>query len=156
MDRARSQFAGGGLDEARRRAEVVSKQAGEPPLPFPTSGRPPLRTMVGYAGITMMEALGQGACGVQPGCSFVEIYQRIMQLWEEGLTDDAAALHHRLLPYVSAWMVDLELIIQVEKSISKRRGWIRSDFCRAPGRRLGAEESADISRFLDEFADLLA
>jgi dihydrodipicolinate synthase/N-acetylneuraminate lyase len=120
------------------------------------SGQPPLRTMVGYAGIAMMDALGQGACGVQPGCSFVEIYQRIMQLWEEGLTDDAAVLHHRLLPYVTAWMLELELIIQVEKSISKRRGWIRSDFCRAPGHRLRAEESAGISRFLNEFADLLA
>jgi dihydrodipicolinate synthase/N-acetylneuraminate lyase len=120
------------------------------------AGQPPLDVTVGYAGITMIESLRQGASGVQPGCSFVEVYQRIWRLWEEGRPAEAAGLHDRLRPYLTRWMAELELMIQVEKTISKRRGWIASDHCRAPGRRLTAEESSAISRFLDEFADLLA
>jgi dihydrodipicolinate synthase/N-acetylneuraminate lyase len=120
------------------------------------AGEPPLEALVGYAGITMIDSLRGGARGVQPGCSFIEIYQRIWQLWTAGDTEEAARLHDRLLPYVTYWMAEMELIIQVEKSISKQRGWIRSDHCRAPGRRLTAAEHATISRFLDEFADLLA
>jgi dihydrodipicolinate synthase/N-acetylneuraminate lyase len=120
------------------------------------AGQPPLGVMVGYAGITMIESLRQGARGVQPGCSFVEVYQRIWQLWDEGHAEDAASLHERLLPYLARWMAEMELIIQVEKAISKLRGWIGSDHCRAPGRPLAAGESAIVSRFLDEFADLLA
>lgn len=137
-----------------RMVKVDSAAAG-PAIAALRTGRPPLQAMVGYAGITMLDALRQGACGVQPGCSFVEIYQRIWRLWEEGGTGEAAALHHRLLPYLAAWMPDLELIIAVEKNISKRRGWIRSDACRAPGHRLTRGENAAIARFLGEFASLL-
>ena len=118
-------------------------------------GAPPLRTMVGYAGITMLDALRRGASGVQPGCSAVEVYQRIWQLWSEGRAEEAEDLHRRLLPYVVAWMQEMELMIQVEKSISKERGWIASDHCRAPGRPLDVGECTSIARFLSEFDDLL-
>lgn len=117
---------------------------------------PPLLTMVGYAGITMIDSLRRGASGVQPGCSAVEVYQRIWQLWCEGRTDEAEGLHRRLLPYVVAWMQEMELIIQVEKTVSKERGWIGSDYCRAPGRRLDDAERESIARFLAEFGELLA
>jgi dihydrodipicolinate synthase/N-acetylneuraminate lyase len=119
------------------------------------TGTPRLDSMVGYAGISMLDALRHGARGVQPGCSFVEVYQQIWYLWQDGRPEDAASLHSRMLPYLTCWMQELELIVQVEKSISQRRGWIRSDHCRAPGRKLDAGESASISRFLAEFAELL-
>jgi dihydrodipicolinate synthase/N-acetylneuraminate lyase len=120
------------------------------------AGQPSLDVMVGYAGIEMIDSLRRGAYGVQPGCSFVEIYQRIWQLWAAGHIERAARLHDRLLPYLTGWMAEMELIIQIEKTISKQRGWIRSDHCRAPGRRLTADENATVFRFLEEFADLLA
>lgn len=138
-----------------RMVKVDSAWAG-PTIAALRRGEPPLASMVGYAGITMIDSLRQGARGVQPGCSFIEIYQRIWQMWVEGRTGEAARLHHRLLPYVASWMEEIELIIQAEKTISMQRGWIRSDHCRAPGRHLSTAESMAVSRFLDEFADLLA
>jgi dihydrodipicolinate synthase/N-acetylneuraminate lyase len=137
-----------------RMVKVDSAPAG-PTMTALRDGQPPLRSMVGYAGVTMIDSLRHGACGVQPGCRFVEIYQRIWQMWEEGRAEEAATLHHRILPYLASWMQDIELIIQVEKNISKQRGWIRSDYCRAPRRKLTIEDRATISRFLDEFAGLL-
>jgi 4-hydroxy-tetrahydrodipicolinate synthase len=118
--------------------------------------RPALPTMVGYAGVMMIDALRRGAVGVQPGCSFIEIYQAIWRMWERGDFEEAETLHRRLLPYVAYWMQEVELIIQVEKTITKQRGIITDDHCRLPGRELDTEERLVLRRFLSEFAALLA
>jgi 4-hydroxy-tetrahydrodipicolinate synthase len=112
---------------------------------------PPLSSVVGYAGVQLIDALRRGAVGVQPGSSFVEIYLEICSAWQDGRQDDAVETHRRLLPYISYWMQGVELIIAAEKRILWLRGLIDSDHCRAPMRRLDAEELAMIERFLDEF-----
>jgi 4-hydroxy-tetrahydrodipicolinate synthase len=104
----------------------------------------------------MIDALRRGAVGVQPGCSFVEIYQRIWQLWQAGDTAGATSLHTRLLPYISYWMQGIDLMVAAEKMIGWRRGWTASDHCRAPSRRLDAEERTMVDSFLDEFDDFLS
>jgi 4-hydroxy-tetrahydrodipicolinate synthase len=130
-----------------------------PPGPFIEAlrqSKPALPAMVGYAGVMMIDALRRGAAGVQPGCSAVEIYQAIWRLWELGKVEQAEALHRRLLPYISYWMQEVELIIQVEKTITKERGIIKDDHCRSPSRVLDTQERLSITRFLGEFADLLS
>jgi 4-hydroxy-tetrahydrodipicolinate synthase len=116
---------------------------------------PPLDTLVGYAGVHMLDAARRGAVGVQPGCSFTEVYQRIWAAWTAGSPGEAVDLHTRLLPYVTYWMESAELMVQVEKTISVRRGLIRSDHCRRPGRLLDRFELGSVDRFLTEFAPLL-
>lgn len=110
----------------------------------------PLPAMVGYAGLQMIDALRRGAVGVQPGCSFTELYVEIWRLWTID-QDAAVALHTRLAPYLSYWMQGVELIVAVEKEISRRRGWFGSAHCRAPGYRLDAEELTMIDRFCAGF-----
>jgi 4-hydroxy-tetrahydrodipicolinate synthase len=116
---------------------------------------PPLTSVVGYAGLQLPDALRRGAVGVQPGCSFVEIYLRMWSYWSAGDQDSAIAVHTRMLPYLSYWMQGVELIIAAEKLISQRRGIIASAHCRAPAHALDTEEVRMVERFLDEFADLL-
>lgn len=116
---------------------------------------PPLPSVVGYAGVQLPDAVRRGAIGVQPGCSFTEIYVEIWRLFDKGDFDAAYELHRRLLPYISYWMLDTELIIAGEKLVSFRRGLFASPTCRAPGHVLDAEEVAMVDRFLTEFADLL-
>jgi len=118
-------------------------------------GANPLPAMVGYAGVQLPAALDAGAVGVQPGCSFVEIYQEIWRLHTCGDPAAARALHARLLPWISTWMQHVELIVAAEKLISVRRGWFASEHCRAPGWVLDRTELALVDRFLVEFADLL-
>lgn len=112
---------------------------------------PRLTAIVGYAGLQLPDAVRRGAVGVQPGCSFTELYVRLWGYHRTGDVDAFAALHGRLLPYLSTWMQQVEYIIQVEKTILLRRGIIASDHCRRPGWDLDREESRLIDRFLAEF-----
>ncbi|MDV3124232.1 dihydrodipicolinate synthase family protein [Mycobacterium sp. 21AC1] len=123
-------------------------------LSAPSPGRA-LPSLVGYAGLHMIDALRRGAIGVQPGCSFTELYVEIWNSWTGGDHDAAVGLHTRMLPYLSSWMQGVELIVAVEKEISVRRGWFGSAHCRAPGHRLDDEELRTIDRFCADFAPQL-
>ena len=116
---------------------------------------PPLTSVVGYAGVQLPDALRRGAVGVQPGCSFAELYLRIWDHWTAE-HDAAVSLHAKMLPYLSYWMQHVEIIIAAEKLISQHRGIITSAHCRAPAHILDAEERRMIDRFLDDFAGLLS
>ena len=120
------------------------------------SADPPLPALVGYAGVQLPDALQRGVAGVQPGSSFPEIYVAIWRAWRSGEVGEALELHRRLLPFISYWMQDIELIIRAEKTILARRGIIASDRCRAPGWTLDRYELQMIDRFLKEFAPQLS
>ena len=113
-----------------------------------------LKSLVGYAGVQMPDVLARGAVGIQPGCSFTEIY---VELWRRWQTDRAEfqSLHNKLLPYINYWMQGVELIIKVEKVILKRRGIIPSDYCRSPAYALDDREHQQIDSFLNDFAEWL-
>jgi 4-hydroxy-tetrahydrodipicolinate synthase len=113
-----------------------------------------LKSLVGYAGVQMPDVLARGAVGIQPGCSFTEIYVELWRLWQ---VDKSAflILHHQLLPYVGYWMQSVELIIKAEKVILKRRGIIASDYCRSPFYSLDKREQTQIDQFMSEFAEWL-
>jgi 4-hydroxy-tetrahydrodipicolinate synthase len=113
-----------------------------------------LKALVGYAGVQMPDVLARGAAGIQPGCSFTEIY---VELWRRWQTDkvEFQTLHNQLLPYINYWMQGIELIIKVEKVILRRRGMIASDYCRSPSYALDEGEYQQIVRFLDDFAEWL-
>jgi dihydrodipicolinate synthase/N-acetylneuraminate lyase len=116
------------------------------------AGTPSLPALVGYAGLQLPDAMRRGAIGVQPGCSFTELYVEFWQLWESGDQASALALHARMLPFLSYWMQSVELIVAAEKLISKRRGLIPTATCRAPAHSLDALEVAQVEAFLMEFA----
>lgn len=116
---------------------------------------PPLTSVVGYAGVQLIDALRRGAVGVQPGCSFVELYQRIWNYWTAGQQEQATELHTKMMPYLSYWMQGVELIIAAEKLISQRRGIIASAHCRSPAYTLDTEEVRMVGRFLDDFGGIL-
>jgi len=113
-----------------------------------------LKSLVGYAGVQMPDVLARGAVGIQPGCSFTEIYVDLWRLW----TSDQPAfvlLHNKLLPYITYWMQGIELIIKVEKVILKRRGIIASDYCRGQAYTLDQREQTQIDQFMSEFSEWL-
>jgi dihydrodipicolinate synthase/N-acetylneuraminate lyase len=113
-----------------------------------------LKSLVGYAGLQMPDVLARGAVGIQPGCSFTEIY---VELWKRWQTDQVEfnILHDKLLPYINYWMQGVELIIKAEKVILKRRGIIANDYCRSPAYVLDDAEQKQIDYFLNDFAEWL-
>jgi 4-hydroxy-tetrahydrodipicolinate synthase len=116
---------------------------------------PRLTCLVGSGGVDLPDAVRQGAVGVQPGCSAVEIYLRYWRLWSAGEIAAADALHRRLHPFLVYWMQDVELIVAAEKRISFLRGLIPTDVCRRPARVLTRDDLVLVDRFLDEFSDEL-
>jgi 4-hydroxy-tetrahydrodipicolinate synthase len=52
-------------------------------------------------------------------------------------------------------MQAVELIIQAEKVILKKRGIIASDYCRSPSYTLDEREQINVAHFLDEFSEWL-
>lgn len=114
---------------------------------------PRLDLLVGLAGLHLPDALDRGATGLQPGCSVIELYVDLWELWQAGRREEFDDLHRRLVPYLSVWMTGVEFVVQVEKTISRERGLIATDVCRRPGYRLDATERRLIDRFLAEFSD---
>jgi len=113
-----------------------------------------LKSLVGYAGVQMPDVLARGAIGIQPGCSFTEVYVELWHKWNTNRSE-FLNLHSRLLPYINYWMQGVELIIKVEKLILKKRGIIASDYCRSPAYTLDDTERKQIDRFMDDFAEWL-
>ncbi len=114
-----------------------------------------LQALVGYAGVQMPDVLARGARGIQPGCSFTEVYVELWRRWQQDRTA-FAELHQRLLPYISYWMQGTELIIAAEKLILQRRGIIASAYCRSPAYTLDDVEVAEVERFMVEFGGFWA
>lgn len=114
-----------------------------------------LAALVGYAGVQMPDVLARGAAGIQPGCSFCEVY---VELWRRWHADRPGfhSLHADLLPFISYWMQAVELIIRAEKVILHRRGLIASDYCRSPSYALDQAEVAQIDIFLEQFRAFLS
>lgn len=110
-----------------------------------------IRTLIGYAGVQMPDVLERGSVGIQPGCSFTEVYVALYRLFQQEDKTEAHALFRRLLPYISYWMQGVELIIKAEKVVLERRGIISSSYCRRPDYRLDSREEFMIEQFLEEF-----
>lgn len=119
------------------------------------AGDPPLPSVEGYAGVQLPDAFRRGAVGTQPGCSFTEIYVEIWRRFAAGDERGGDDLHRRLLPFISYWMLDAELIVAAEKLISVRRGLFASAHCREPNHQLDRHEVAMVDRFVAEFAEFL-
>lgn len=84
--------------------------------------------------------------------SFTELYVELWRLLTEPATFPLGeALHARMLPYLSRWMQSVELVVAVEKEISRRRGWFASAAVRSQGADLDRLERERIERFLVEF-----
>ncbi|KYZ76825.1 dihydrodipicolinate synthase family protein [Anaerosporomusa subterranea] len=112
--------------------------------------RPEATVLVGYAGLYMLEVLDIGGKGVMPGCSFAEIYLSIYHDYVAG-KPEARQNHKRLLNYITRWMQDCEYIIQVEKTVLRKRGIIDGDYCRRPSYPLSNEDEESIMEFLRQF-----
>lgn len=116
----------------------------------------PIAAFVGYAGLSLPGAVRAGAIGVQPGCSFTELYVTMWALYSAGDLAGGDRVHARMRPYLQRWMDGVEHIVAVEKEVSMRRGLIATNVVREPGRRLAPGDLADIDDFLADFSAELA
>jgi 4-hydroxy-tetrahydrodipicolinate synthase len=91
-----------------------------------------LQVLYGLGGVALMDGLAHGAVGVMPGSALIEIYARIFQLFDQGRFNEAKTLFYRLQPYLIFALQHLELAVQIEKRVLKRRGVFPTDRTREP------------------------
>jgi len=95
-----------------------------------TDGR--VQIIYGLGGIAMLDGLAHGASAMMPGTAAIDVYVRIYDLYRNAKQDEARALFHRLLPYLTFAMQHLELAIGIEKRLLVRRGILPSARMRRP------------------------
>ena len=93
------------------------------------SGR---KIFVGNAGFQMIEGLKRGAYGVMPGPSMPDIYRKIWDALLAGNEAEAQRVHDKLNSLLNHIRQNVEMIIYFEKRILKKRGLVKSDYCRKP------------------------
>lgn len=88
---------------------------------------------VGNAGFQMIEGFRRGAVGVMPGPSMPDVYCGIWEALLAGDSETAQKLHDKLNALLNHIRQNVEMIIHFEKEILKRRGFVKSAYCRKPG-----------------------
>ncbi len=91
-----------------------------------------MKIFVGNAGFQLIECMDRGAIGAMPGCSMYDVYLDIYNSYVSGDREKAIRVHNKLLPMLNHIRQNVEQIISFEKRILKKRGIIKSDYCRKP------------------------
>jgi len=91
-----------------------------------------LQVVFGLWGIYMADGLPKGASGIMAGPGIVEVYTRIIRLFDQGKAEESRALLYRAMPYLSFCLQHLESGLALDKRMLKRRGILRNDYLREP------------------------
>lgn len=111
-----------------------------------------MKIFVGNAGFQLIECMDRGAVGAMPGCSMYDVYLDIYNNYVNGNRKRAIEIHNKLLPMLNHIRQNVEQIIFFEKRILKRRGIIKSDYCRKPS--YATDKYFD--KLFEEFYDAMA
>jgi dihydrodipicolinate synthase/N-acetylneuraminate lyase len=95
-----------------------------------------IRVFVGNAGFQMIEGFDRGASGVMPGPSMFDIYVQIFNYYRNGKRAEAIELHKDLVYMLNHIRQNVEMIINFEKYLLKKRGFLGSEYCRQPTYKL--------------------
>ena len=111
-----------------------------------------MKIFVGNAGFQIIECMDRGAIGAMPGCSMYDVYLDIYNKYVQGDRAKAIAVHNKLLPMLNHIRQNVEQIISFEKRILKKRGIIKTDYCRKPSYNTDAYFDKLFEEFYAEMA----
>ena len=101
-------------------AEVVQQTGGQ------------VQIIYGLGGVAMLDGLAHGASAMMPGAACLEVYVRVYELYSGGRKEEAKALFHRLLPYLTFALQHLEVAVRIEKMVLEARGILPNTRMRQP------------------------
>ena len=113
----------------------------DPPTPFKTAriieqaGEIEVRIFGGLGGVFLLEELMAGATGAMTGFAYPEILVRIVKLFRESRTDEAADVFYRAVPLLRFEFQD-GIGMAIRKEVLHRRGALATSAIRAPGAQL--------------------
>jgi 4-hydroxy-tetrahydrodipicolinate synthase len=109
-----------------------------------------LQVLYGLGGVALMDGFGHGAAGVMPGTAMVEVYARVFQLFDAGRQDEARRLFYRVQPYLTFAAQHLELGMQLEKRVLRKRGVFPTERLREPTLHLDEAYQAQMDSLAEE------
>lgn len=91
-----------------------------------------LQVIFGFWGIYMADGLPKGSGGIMAGPGIVEVYARIISLFDQGKVEESRKLLYRTMPYLSFCLQHLESGLALDKRMLKRRGILNNEIMREP------------------------
>jgi 2-keto-3-deoxy-L-arabinonate dehydratase len=101
-----------------------------------------VQVLFGLWGIYMADGLPKGSGGIMAGPGLVEVYARIISLFDEGKAEESRKLLYRAMPYMSFCLQHLEAGLALDKRTLRRRGVLDNEIIREPHLHL-AETNGD-------------
>jgi 2-keto-3-deoxy-L-arabinonate dehydratase len=123
-------------------AEIVERTAGQ------------VQVIYGLGGIAMLDGLAHGASAMMPGAACLETYVRVYELYVQHNRDQAKALFHRLVPYLTFALQHLEIAIRLEKMVLVKRGVLPNARMRSPTLPVDAIYETQMQEFAQDAVNL--
>jgi len=108
-----------------------------------------LQVVFGLWGIYMADGLPKGAGGIMAGPGIVEVYARIISLFDEGKAEESRQLLYRTMPYLSFCLQHLESGLALDKRMLKRRGILRNEILREPHLHLAETNGEEMDALIE-------
>jgi 4-hydroxy-tetrahydrodipicolinate synthase len=97
----------------------------------------------------MADGLPKGAGGIMAGPGIVEVYARIVSLFDEGKAEESRKLLYRTMPYLSFCLQHLESGLALDKRMLKRRGILSNEILREPHLHLAETNAEEMDALID-------
>ena len=108
-----------------------------------------LQVVFGLWGIYMADGLPKGSGGIMAGPGIVEVYARIISLFDEGKTGESRNLLYRTMPYLSFCMQHLEAGLFLDKRMLNRRGVLKNEILREPHLHLEETNAEEMDALIE-------
>jgi dihydrodipicolinate synthase/N-acetylneuraminate lyase len=110
--------------------------------------------MGGKAGRHLLDEYRRGSCGTMPACEVSDLHVRLWSELEAGKLQQARETYRQLLPLL---LFETSYGVAVYKEVLRRRGVIRSAFCRqSGGKQLDPGAKEELTSILDDLRPLLS
>lgn len=107
----------------------------------------------GQGGLYLIDELNRGVSGNMPALHAADVLVSVWELWRQGATDKARRVHGRLLPLLTFERCYGGSVVY--KEVLRRRGVIATAFNRTGTKELDEFAGVELSRILNDIADLL-
>ena len=118
-----------------------------------TDGR--VGVLEGWGGLYLLEGVAAGVCGAMPGLGVADILQESYEQAIAGNPDEAMERFEKVLPYLVFSLQNMELLVQMEKSLLVRRSLIAHDTVRSATLTPDAHTVAHVQYLVDRVMGVL-
>ena len=108
-----------------------------------------VQVLEGWGGQYLLEGIGAGICGAMPALGVADVLQETYELAIAGDRHAAADRFQQVLPYLAFSLQNMELLLQMEKSLLVRRGLLAHDTVRKTTLTLDANTAEHADFLID-------